>query len=189
MADLPFQCSCGKIAGIVKAVGPGAGTHAECFCTSCRKGEVYSGAPDPAPDPVGVYQTSPYRVEITQGKDCLAVFSFGKKNLLRWRATCCATPMFNTPRNPKVSFVGIRTSLFADVTPLGPVVGQGFIPARHGKVRHTGLRHILIGALGRIGGNLISGRWKETPLFDVASGTPITPVTQVSRKDNLALLP
>lgn len=188
MTDLTFQCSCGALKGEVHDASPATGTHAECFCSSCRAGEVYAGAVDPASDPVGIFQTSPHRMQITSGAENLAVFSFGPKNLLRWHASCCGSPLFNTPRNPKVSFVGIRTNRLSDTSVLGPVVGQAFMRTANGKTKHKGLRKLVIDALIRIAGNRFSGRWKETPLFDVEAAVPVADVTLVSWAARKALL-
>ncbi len=187
MAEVPFSCPCGKVAGTLADVSPRSGTHAVCYCASCRAGEIYSGGADPAPEPVDIYQTSPYLLTLAKGRDHLAVFSFGPKNLLRWKASCCGTAMFNTPRNPKMSFVGVRTSVIAQTAPLGPVVGKAFVPVPGKKPRHENLRAMLFDALARILGNRVSGRWKSNPLFDTDTGAPIHPVHVVSPQERAAL--
>lgn len=173
---------------MVRNATPATGSHAECFCEGCRAGELYTGAPDPAPAPVGIFQTSPHQLDIIKGHEHLAVFSFGPKNLLRWHASCCGSPLFNSMRNPKVSFVGMRTNLFADTTALGPVITQSYIPAPNGKTRHEGIYGLIWQAVLRIAKNRITGRWKQTPLFDVVSDSPVAPVTLVSKADRRALL-
>lgn len=188
MADVPFACRCGNVSGVLKDAGPRTGTHAVCFCASCRAGDVFSGDTDPAPDPVGIYQTSPHLMTLTQGAEHLEVFSFGTKNLLRWRAACCGQAMFNTPRSPKMSFVGVRTTCIKDTAPLGPVVGRAFVPVAGKKPRHENLRALLINAVARIAGNRISGRWKQNPLFDTQTNTPLHDVTIVTSAERVALL-
>lgn len=187
MSALPFQCECGTVQGQISNASAKTGTHAECFCQSCRAGELYARAPDPAPGPIGIFQTSPHLVQITSGQDKLAVFSFGEKNLLRWQAACCGSPLFNTPRNPKLSFVGIRTNRLADTDAIGPVVGQAFVPTAGGKAKHKNLRKLMFSALARIAGNRLSGRWKQTPFFDAKTGNPIAPIKVVSRAERKAL--
>lgn len=186
--DLAFACTCGKLGGTLRGAAPNVGTHAECSCRDCRAAELHLGQPDPAPGPVGIFQTTPDRVTITKGADELAVFSFGDKNLLRWHAACCGTALFNTPRNPKLSFVGIRTNSFADTAPLGPVVAQGFIPTKNGKTRHKGLLRMIGSALSRIAMQRLTGRWKNTPFFDTNSATPVSPVTVLPQGTRKALL-
>jgi len=189
MTDLAFQCRCGALKGSVMGASPSVGTHAECFCASCRAAELYSGAPDPAPGPVGIFQTTPHRIELTSGQEHLAVFSFGEKNLLRWQASCCGSTLFNTPRNPKLSFVGIRTNLFADPTAIGPVVAQAFIAAAQGKTKHKGLLKVVGGALKRIAISRVTGRWKETPFFDPSTLEPTRAVTVLPKGTRDKVLP
>ena len=189
MADVAFSCACGGLTGSIIDASPKTGSHAVCFCTSCRAGEVYSGAPDPAPDPIGVFQTSPHRINITSGQDQLAPFSFGPKNLLRWQAKCCGTAIFNTPRNPGLSFVAIRTTCLEETSTIGPVRSKGFIPTQDGKQRNEGLYALIFNAMCRMIGKRLSGRWKDTPFFDIETRRPIAPVTLVSKEERRALLP
>ncbi|MGJ8546989.1 MAG: DUF6151 family protein [Sulfitobacter sp.] len=189
MKNVAISCACAKINGAVIGVSPRTGNHAQCFCRSCRAGHVYCGAPDPAPGPVALFQTTPDRLRIDGGMDHLRVFSFGPKNLLRWYAGCCGTPLFNTPRNPKISFIGINYDLFADKAPLGPLRGQAHIPAPGGKTRHKGLHHLLWGGMSRAARHFLSGDWRHNLLFDAKDGLPIIPVVVVCDADRRALLP
>jgi len=188
MADLALSCACGAIQGVVRDASPQTGTHAKCYCSSCRAGELHAGAADPAPEAVEIYQTSPHMLDITQGADKLAAFSFGPRNLIRWRAPCCNCTMFNTPRNPKMSFVGIRTNRLSDTDAIGPITGFAFKRLPNGKSQHKGLPRLLTSAVARIAGNRFSGRWRANPLFDVDSATPITDVVLVSWAGRRALL-
>ncbi len=116
------------------------------------------------------------------------MFSFGETNLLRWHATCCGAPMFNTLRNPKLGFVGVRTTCLADVAPLGPIVATGFIPAENGKQIHRGLPLMIWRTLKRIAGDRLSGRWKNGPFFDSMTLAPIRPVRVVPAQERRALI-
>lgn len=147
-----------------------------------------AGVDDPAPDPVGLFQTTPDRLQITKGQDQIAVFSFGEKNLLRWYASCCGTPLFNTPRNPKISFVGIRTNLFDDAGAIGPVRATGFIPKPNGKSTHEGLAVMLGSAIKRVAIQRVTGKWRQNLLFNAETARPISPVDIVSTEERHALL-
>lgn len=186
--DIAFKCSCGGLTGTLRGVTPQSGTHAVCFCTSCRAGEVYGGQPDPEPAPVRIFQTTPDLVQIVSGAEHLGVFSFGEKNLLRWQATCCGTPLFNTMRSAKMAFVGIRTNCLADTAPLGPVVARGFVPKQNGKMRHEGLHIMIWRMVKRSTVARLSGRWKNNLFFDATTGNPARPVTVVSDEERRALL-
>ncbi|UWR21457.1 DUF6151 family protein [Sulfitobacter sp. S190] len=183
MTDVSFSCVCGKICGTVLQAGPARGTHAQCHCKSCRRGEIQKAPDAEAPDLIGIYQTSPHLLRIETGKDLLGAFSYGPRNLLRWYATCCGSAMFNSPRNPKMAFVGIRTDRLADTDAIGPVTGRAFVPTKGGKTRHEGLRTLVVNAVTRILGNRFSGRWKETPLFDLPDATPVASVEVIAPAD------
>ncbi len=186
--DVAFRCSCGTIRGTLRGVAPSTGSHAVCYCADCRAAEVFSGQPDPAPDPVGLFQTSPDRVSFRQGHDQLAVFAFGPKNLLRWHAKCCGSIMFNTMRNPKVSFASIRTNLLEDQESLGPVIASAFIATASGKPTHKGLHRFIWGAFQRIVGARLSGRWKDTPFFNTDTLEPVRPVQVVDKAKRAQIL-
>ncbi len=179
--DVVFSCSCGTIKGVLRGVSPAAGTHAECYCSDCRAAEVYTGQPDPSPAPVGLFQTTPDLVSFTQGYEKLAVFSFGRKNLLRWHASCCGSILFNTVRNPKIAFASIRTNLLQDTAAIGPSVASAFIPTPSGKPKHKGLGRFVMQAVPRITAARLSGRWKQTPFFDLETLEPVRPVQIVDR--------
>lgn len=187
MADLPLSCECGQITGVLRDASPATGTHAQCYCSSCRAGEVYAGAPDPAPDPVQIFQTSPYLLDITGGAEHIRAFSFGPRNLLRWQAACCGCALFNTPRNPKMSFVGIRTNRLGATDALGPITGSAFMRLPNGKTKHKGLRNLLVNAVVRIAKNRFSGRWQQNPLFD-GNGKAKSEITVISWAARKALL-
>ncbi|MDF1726566.1 MAG: DUF6151 family protein [Sulfitobacter sp.] len=176
MGKMDFSCACGGVRGTVQDPGPATGTHALCYCDSCRAAELYLGASDPAGEGVHIFQTNPDRVTILSGADRLAPISFSEKGLLRWWATCCGTPMFNTMRSARLSFVGIRLPILADPAAVGPVRGWGFIPKESGKTTHRGLYHILFKAMTRIARQGVTGAWKNTPFFDMTTGKPTAPV-------------
>ena len=174
MTDAPFTCRCGTVKGALHDIG--WGNHAKCFCQSCRAADIHTGDPDPGADGITIYQTTPDKITFEAGQDQLAVFSFGPKNLLRWHAKCCGALLFNTLRSPKVSFVGLRTSRVADPTLFGPVRSHGYIQLADGKHRHEGIYPLVGGMLGRALLGRITGRWKQTPFFDVATSEPVAEV-------------
>jgi len=186
--DLPFACNCGTIKGTLRGVTPARGSHARCHCIDCRAAEVYLNQPDPAPQAVQLFQTTPDRFDFDQGFDQLGVFSFGDKNLLRWYATCCGTPMFNTLRKPKLAFASIMTSALSDPAALGPIVGTGYIPTSSGKTRNEGLPRLIWGALSRAAAAKITGRWKTNPFIDPDTATPNRPVKIVPHDQRQAIL-
>lgn len=187
--DLKFACDCNTLRGTLIGVSPRNGNRVDCFCSDCRAAEVYAGQPDPAPGPVGIFQSAPHRVRIDSGHEQLAVFSFSEKGILRWQAQCCGAPLFNTLRKPKIAFVGVRTDRFEDATPLGPVATRAFVRKADGKRGHEGFRHALFNFASTALSARLTGRWKQTPFFDPASGEPVREVHVVSaaERDTLVL--
>lgn len=185
--DIPFACSCKTLRGTLIDVSRASGTRIECFCTDCRAAEVFAGQTDPAPGAVQLYQTTPDKVRIDAGADQLAVFSFSPKGLLRWQAKCCGTVLFNTVRTAKVPFASLRTDCLEDDSVLGPVVAQAFVRKSDGKQGHKGGGKLLMAMFTRVLPCLISGRWKQTPFFDVESGKPSRDVRLVSKEERAAL--
>ena len=115
------------------------------------------------------------------------VFSFSPKGLLRWQAKCCGAILFNTVRTPKVPFASLRTDRLSDDSALGPVVAQAFVRKKDGKQGHIGGAKFLWGMLARVLPCRLSGRWKNTPFFDVETGKPTREVHVVSKADRAAL--
>ena len=187
--DIPFRCACGTLTGVLQGVSPSTGTHASCFCSDCRAAEIFCDQQDPAPEPVAFFQLTPDRVRFETGYDQLAVFSFGPKNLLRWRAACCGVPLFITPRSPKIAFTGVRTNLLAETDALGPIVARAFVPQPGGKQKTEGGARFVIGVFSRIVSAFISGKWKNTPFFDIDAKKPVQPVYVLSREERRAILP
>lgn len=185
--DVSFSCSCGAIKGTVRGVSRSTGSHAVCHCADCRAAEVFLGQPDPAPKPVSIYQTSPDRIVFDEGYDKLAVFSFGEKNVLRWHASCCGSPLCNTVRNPKISFASMRTNRMHDQDAIGPVIASGHIPTTTDKPRHEGMPRFIWAIFSRIIAARISGRWKQTPFFDSETLKPVREVQIVDKAKRAAI--
>ena len=118
MPAIGFTCTCGAIAGTVDVPSPAAGNHLVCHCPDCRAATIHLGRPDPGADGTELWQTTPDRVTITRGADRLAIQQLSPKGLYRWYATCCATPMFNTLRSPRLAFVGLLADRLDDTAAL-----------------------------------------------------------------------
>ncbi|MCX7559182.1 DUF6151 family protein [Sulfitobacter sp. F26204] len=174
MADVPFTCRCGGVKGTLHNVG--WGNHARCFCQSCRAADIHTGDPDPGDGGITVFQTTPDKITFETGQNKLVCFSFGPKNLLRWQAECCGALLFNTLRTPHVPFAALRTSRIPEPDRLGPVRSRGFIPDKNGRHRHEGMRHLVLGMIGRSLFARLTGRWKQTPFFDLGTSRPVAEV-------------
>lgn len=187
MTTVPFSCSCKTVKGTVANATPRAGNHLACFCASCRAGALYCGADDPLADGVQLFQTTADQITITDGIDRVIPFSFGPRNLLRWKADCCGVQICSSPRNPGISFVGMITDRLDNHDTIGPVNSRAFVPQKDGTTKNENfggfLRVLAFTILKRF-----TGGWRNTPLFDAETKQPIAPVILVSRAEKTALL-
>lgn len=106
--------------------------------------------------------------------------SLSDRGLLRWYSSCCNTPIGNTPRDFKTSYVGLIHSCLAKRAPslqdsFGPVRMVLQTKSAKGPVKSTPMSNVL--TLLRIVKSMIatriSGNYKRNPFFVEASGIPI----------------
>jgi hypothetical protein len=185
--DAEFSCSCGAFRGHLSADGLKAGTRVVCFCKSCRENELAHGQPDPAPDPVDLFQVSPAAITITKGAEHLQLLRLSPKGTLRWYAGCCGTPFANTTAKRSFPFAGLRADVFADKTRLGKVRARAFIPQAAGKPPKTeGAGRMAYGILTRVMSAYLSGTWKDTPFFR-KDGAPAAAARILTKEERAAL--
>jgi hypothetical protein len=181
-----LRCRCGELRGSV-TLAPSA-TRALCYCRDCQAfarvlGGV-EGAGDVLDDAGGteVLASLPQHVQFTAGLDRLACLSLREGGLLRWYASCCRTPIANTPRHPRLPYVGLVHSVLgaaperqASFGPLRMAVNRGGawqpVPAPRwaNAVGILGLMKTLLFA--RLGGG-----WRRNPFFEPGTGAPVRPV-------------
>ncbi|MEY8839213.1 DUF6151 family protein, partial [Cribrihabitans sp. XS_ASV171] len=186
---LRFACECGALRGHMDEAALRHGLHIVCHCADCRAAEIHLGRPDPFPAPVDLYQTSPDFIHIDEGAAHLGLFRLGPKGLLRWHATCCGAPLFNTLASSRLPFVGVLTARLDAPERLGPVRGKGFVPQPGGKSRHEGGGAIAWGVISRMISARLSGRWRRSPFFDLETGEPVAPAQVLTREARAALYP
>ena len=110
------------------------------------------------------------------------------KGILRWQAECCGAILFNTVRNPKISFATLRTDRLQDGTRIGPLIAQTFIRDANGKQKHKGLATLIWRSVKRVGKARLTGSWKSTPFFDTTTMQPIRNPYVLSKSERDALL-
>lgn len=169
---LGFSCDCGAVRGHLVAAAVRSGTRVVCHCRDCRAAELHLGRRDPDPDGVDLFQTTPDMIAFATGADRLAVFRLGPKGPMRWYASCCGAPMFNTLASPKLPFVAIASPRLEQPHRLGPVRALAFVPQPGGGTRHRHAARLVWGVIVRMAAARLSGRWRHTPFFDVATGAP-----------------
>ena len=172
--DHAIQCGCGQLRGTLAA---GAKfTRAVCYCRDCQAFAAALGAPAGMLDAKGgtdVIATLPRYVRFSAGAGRLACLSLSDHGLLRWYASCCRSPIGNTPRNPRISYVGlVHSSLGLDPRALDAVFGPPDLVtfSEHAKepVPSSGLRTAMATAriALRLIGTRLDGSWRRTPFFD-----------------------
>ena len=201
--DIPVRCECGSVRGALGAVSPSRVVRAICYCDDCQAFAHHLGYADTVLDDYGgtsIFQVSPSRLTITAGAQHLACVRLTGRNLLRWYAACCGTPIGNTPGSYKMHFLGLIHT-FLDLSGLEEPVGKVFGPIRSRAFKKfaTGDRSVIIampekglpfllGGIRRILGALLSGAYKVTPFFD-SSGKPIAAPQPLSQQERSRLPP
>jgi len=169
--------------------------RATCYCKDCRAFARFLGDPGvlDASGGTDIVATAPAAVRFTAGSEHVTCMSLSPKGLLRWYASCCRTPLGNTPRDPNVFYAGLVTACF-DAAPQAVDVAfgpRGRIVLNTGSatapVRATPLAILTGGA--RIFAGLIGARLRRertSPFFD-ASGRPLREPEVISREQRAAL--
>ena len=180
--DLPIACTCGKLRGQLRAISPDRGARYVCHCKDCQAFIHFLERQSDVLDQnagTGVFQTRPSRLTIGQGIDQLRCIRLTGKPTLRWYAGCCNSPLFNTTASGRYPFLSvichcIDPDLRDDAT--GPVRGHLYaaeaVGDMTGKIEAGGNRRLL-GVVYRMLCERLSGRYKDTPLFDPATGEPV----------------
>ena len=165
--------------------------RAVCYCRDCQAYARAVGA-DGVTDSAGgteVVATLPARVRFTDGFERLACLSLSPNGLLRWYASCCRTPVANTPRTPKLAYVGIvHTCLAVDDASreraLGSLRVRVNTAAARRPVRGTPM-HSLAAVLRLATSAAVaraSGGWRRNPFFLKGTATPVREVEVLSRE-------
>ncbi|MCY3819298.1 MAG: DUF6151 family protein [Gammaproteobacteria bacterium] len=201
--DIPVRCECGSVRGTLNAVSPSRVVRAVCYCDDCQAFAHHLGRADTVLDDYGgtsIVQVSPSRLTITEGDQHLACVRLTGRNLLRWYAACCGTPIGNTPGSYKLHFLGL-IHVFLDLSELEAPVDKmlGPVRARAFKKFATGDASVifampegglpfLIGGVRRILGALLTGAYRVTPFFD-GSGKPVAAPQRLSGEEKSRLPP
>ena len=158
-----------------------------CYCGDCQSFAHFLGRANEILDPRGgteIFQTSPARVEFTQGRERLACMRLTPKGLLRWYADCCKSPIGNTAITREIPFVGLICVCFDGASAgraldaaLGPV--RAHVNTDHAKpdaagrkTRTSGLLPSLLRFARLLLQARLRGDHKASPFFDARSGQP-----------------
>jgi len=193
--NIRIRCRCGKLQGELDTAAVAA--RAKCYCTDCRAFARFLGNEITLLDGAGgteVAAALPSGLRFTEGLDQLACMSLSPKGLYRWYAGCCRTPIGNTPRDPKLPYVGvIRACMAASSAELDAALGRGHIAANtktaYRKVETTPAATAW--AVLKIGGMIVkarlSGSYRNNPFFVPGGADPVRTPRVISVEERAAL--
>lgn len=182
-SDHPIQCRCGQFVGMLSA---GARfTRAICYCRDCQAYASALGEQEGILDAfggTGIVASLQQWVRVTGGVERLACLSLSDRGLLRWYADCCNTPIANTPRDPKLSYVGIvHNCLSRGARPVDDVFGPSAIAINVGSAKaavpSSGIRTLTasVRIIGRVMRARMNGSWRQSPFFGSDSRPVVKP--------------
>ena len=187
----PLQCQCGTIKGYV--VRPGVAKRAVCYCKDCQAFAHFLKRADTVLDEHGgtaIVATVPKQVHFTQGLEALASMSLSTHGLLRWYASCCNTPIGNTPRDFKMPYVGLIESCLKSSSPslqesFGPVRMVINTKSARGRVKSTPVSNLMgmLGLMKSVIGTRLSGTYKRNPFFGTETGTPVARPRELTKAE------
>ena len=179
--DFPVRCRCGQLEGQLTFTERAG--RAVCYCRDCQAFARFLGNSERILNEragTDIAAASPRFLRIARGKEQLRCMSLSEKGLLRWYTACCRTPIGNTPRDPKLSYVGLVRSCLAGSA---AEVDAAFGPSRvaintasaSGKVDPTpwsSLRAVLK-IMRNVLGSRISGKYRDNPFFIPGTAQPL----------------
>jgi len=192
--QIEVRCRCGEVEGIVTDPSPRRVNRVVCYCDDCQAYAHQLGRTDLLDDKGGsdIVQIAPATLRFTKGQDRIAGVRLTPKELYRWYATCCNTPLGNT-LTPTVPFVGIPVQSFDTPRPddvFGPPMGaiQGKYAVGEAPAGSTGLNFgLLLRAIGRVLGWRLGGKVWPHPFFARENSAPLYPLTVIPQERREAL--
>ena len=186
-----LHCRCGKLQGTVDSTRVAA--CAICYCKDCQAYARFLKAQDSVLDEAGGTEVAamlPAGVRFTAGLEHLGCLSLSPKGILRWYATCCDTPIGNTPRDAKTPYLGlIRQCLDAPADSLGAAPVAVNTKSALRPVPSTPLRTAL--AVAKIGGMIVGARlgggYRDNPFFKDGGSAPLREPRVLSREERAAV--
>ena len=157
--------------------------RAICYCRDCQAFARFLERADTVLDEhggTGIVATLPEQVRFSQGLEALACMSLSDRGMVRWYASCCNTPIGNTPCDFRTPYVGLIESCLASDS---PSLQESFGPVRMvlntkyamGDVKSTPLGNLvtMLGLMKSVIGARLNGSYKRNPFFDTEAGSPI----------------
>ena len=192
---IALRCRCGKLQGELDPARVAA--RAVCYCKDCQAFARFLEQDGEVLDAAGgteVAASLPGAVRFTNGLEHLGCMSLGPRGLYRWYATCCRTPIGNTPRDPGMPYVGvIRACLDAPPETLDRQLGRSriMVETRSARAPMKPTPARTAWAVAKIGAMLLrarlGGAWRHNPFFVPGSSTPLRPPRVLTLDERAAL--
>ena len=193
--DFPVRCRCGQLEGQLTCTERAA--RAVCYCRDCQAFARFLGNPERilnAHAGTDIVATSPRFLRIAKGKEQLRCMSLSDKGLLRWYTACCRTPIGNTPRDPRLSYVGLVHSCLAGSP---DALAAAFGPARvaintasaSGPVAATRwpMAWAVLKIMRNVWGARLGGKYRHTPFFMAGTARPLVAPQVLTASERQAL--
>lgn len=178
--DHPIRCRCGSLHGRIERGASVA--RVACYCIDCQSYAHALRQPENVLDPEGgttVIASLQKHVSFDD-RSTLACLSLSDAGILRWYAGCCATPVANTLRNPRIGYVAlVHTCLAPSLDRLDPAFGRPgmAVNTQHAKkpLPSDALRTAasLAEGVARVGISAFDGSWRRSPFFRANDHRPV----------------
>jgi hypothetical protein len=199
MTDFSITCSCGQVTVEVVNLVATRTNRAICGCQGCRSYAYFLGREKEMLDIYGgtdLFQTSPKNFVIRKGRDALACVQQTPKGCLRWYASCCKTPLGNTPRTPAIPFVGISLSSVDQKEDLqliertiGPPRVRVNSPVPAPDTGFLKLPPMLLRFSWMLMKWKFAGEGRDSPFFDRVTGKPVVSPQRLTADEYENLIP
>ena len=193
--SIALRCRCGKLQGQVDHRRVAA--RAACYCKDCQAyGHFLGGEVLDAAGGTEVAATLPAAVRFDTGLEHLACMSLSPKGIYRWYASCCRTPIGNTPRDPRTAYVGLVRSCLAAPDAeldrlLGPLKARVQTASASAPVPTSmlGTASVVLKVGTMMMKARLGGGYKHNPFFRPGTSEPVKPPQVLSLEERKALTP
>ena len=182
-----LRCRCGTFQGYVARST--SAVRAVCYCKDCQAFARFLGTQG-ITDPDGgteVVATLPRHVRLTAGLEALSCLSLSERGLLRWYASCCNTPVGNTPRNRKLPYVGlVHNCLEGGASSIASTFGTRRVAVNTQSARNdvqstpVASTVAVVGLMASAIVDRLGGAYRDNPFFAADTGAPIRSVRVLS---------
>ena len=189
-----LRCHCGLVEGHVD--DQHAYGRAVCYCTDCQAFARFLRRPDEVLNERGgsdIVATHPQRVHVSRGFDQVICMSLSPKGLLRWYTACCRTAIGNTPRDPKMAYIGLLADCMPDPAGLDTTFGPARIALKtesaRGAVPATPVATFLgvLRIMGHVTAARLGGTYRRNPFFVAGTAEPVKAPHVLSKAERQVL--